>query len=110
MLKKQHTLPIFGSQKPEVEKFDATSLSEAELSSRLDSFARINSDLDRLEAVEKTISEKIIDCDATSQEISLLDGAVDKVANEPSHWATLLTADVELSEPSLPYRPGPKTL
>ena len=90
------------SQKLDVEKFDATTLSEAELSSRLDSFARINSDLDKLEASEKTI---IIDCDATSQEISLVDGAVAKLANEPSNWATLLTADVEFSEVSFPYRP-----
>ena len=50
-MRKQHIVPMFGkpdvgSQKPDVEKFDATTLSEAELSSRLDSFARINSDLD----------------------------------------------------------------
>lgn len=101
-MKKEYIRPILGSQKPEVEKLDATNLSEAELSSRLDSFAQINSDLDKLKA-----DEKIINCDSTSpQEIALLDDAVDKLATEPSHWATLLTVDVEPSELSLPlYMP-----
>lgn len=63
MLKKDYVGPLSGISKPEVDKVVTTKLSEAELSSRLDSFAQINSDLYRLEA-----DEKIINCDATSQE------------------------------------------
>lgn len=105
MLKKRYIRPLFGSQEPEVEKFDPRSLSETALSNRLDSFARINSDLDKLEADEKIINGKIIDCDAKSQEINLLDDAFDKLATEPSHWVALLTVDVEPTEPSFSYRP-----
>jgi hypothetical protein len=90
---KNYVRPLSGISKPEVEKVVSKKLSETELSARLDSFAQINSDLDKLEADEKTI-----DCDATSQEIVSPDDAVDKLSTEPSHWASLLTIDVETSE------------
>lgn len=60
MLKKGYTRPLLGSHKPQVEKFDTTSLSKAELSNQLDSFAQINSDPDRLEADEKIVNEKVV--------------------------------------------------
>ena len=108
MIKHGYIRQSSGIPKPEVEKTVSKTLSESELSARLDSLSQMNSDLDKLEA-----SRKSIDLDAMAQEIASLDdsNSIDKLSTEPSHWPSSLTIDVETSEislssePQLPYKP-----